>query len=118
MFGLMMLVFLMWSMDERSAASGRGWLEAARRNSLASLVATHPAPAVPGAAGAARAAGAAEGGPAAGVQGDDAAAAATSAAVSWDRRGGIDDDEHLAAYNAFLARLNEAESGGKNSRHS
>ena len=30
-----------------------------------------------------------------------------------DQRGGIDDDEHLAAYNAFLARLNEAESGRK-----
>jgi hypothetical protein len=27
------------------------------------------------------------------------------------RPGGIDDDAHLAAYNAFLARLNEAESG-------
>jgi hypothetical protein len=34
-------------------------------------------------------------------------------AVSWDGRRGIDDDEHLAAYNAFLARLNEAESGRK-----
>jgi hypothetical protein len=30
--------------------------------------------------------------------------------ADWSRRG-IDDDEHLAAYNAFLARLNEAESG-------
>ena len=45
MFGLMMVVFLMWSMDDRAAASGRGWLEAARRASLARLVASHPAPA-------------------------------------------------------------------------
>ena len=25
----------------------------------------------------------------------------------WSDRGGVDDDEHLAAYNAFLARLNQ-----------
>ena len=43
----------------------------------------------------------------------DAAAGTAPPAVSWDQRGGIDDDEHLAAYNAFLARLNEAESGRK-----
>lgn len=91
MFGLMMLVFVMWSLDERTAAYGQGWLEAARRNSLASLVASYQPP---GHAGS----GAAEGG----------AAAATA---DWDRPGGIDDDEHLAAYNAFLARLNDAESG-------
>jgi cytochrome c oxidase assembly factor CtaG len=109
MFGLMMLVFLMWSMDERSVASGRGWLEAARRNSLASLVASRPAPAAPGAAGAPPTADAA---PAASAAvGEGAGAGAAPADVNWDRRGGIDDDEHLAAYNAFLARLNEAESG-------
>jgi cytochrome c oxidase assembly factor CtaG len=106
MFGLMMLVFLMWSMDERTSASGRGWFEAARRASLASLVASHPAPAPAGSAGAPGA------GPA--DQGSESTAVpAAPAAVNWDRRGGIDDDEHLAAYNAFLARLNEAESGRK-----
>jgi cytochrome c oxidase assembly factor CtaG len=94
MFGLMMLVYLMWSLDGRAAASGHGWLEAARRASLASLVASHTAPA-------------------AGGGGSEEGAPAASAAVSWDGRGGIDDDEHLAAYNAFLARLNEAESGRK-----
>jgi cytochrome c oxidase assembly factor CtaG len=96
MFGLMMLVYLMWSLDGRAAASGHGWLEAARRASMASLVASHPAPA------------AADSSPAEG-----AAAGPAPAAVSWEGRGGIDDDEHLAAYNAFLARLNEAESGRK-----
>ena len=25
----------------------------------------------------------------------------------WSDRGGVDDDEHLAAYNAFLARLHQ-----------
>jgi cytochrome c oxidase assembly factor CtaG len=106
MFGLMMLVFLMWSMDERTSASGRGWFEAARRASLASLVASHPAPGPAGSAGAPGA------GPA-GQGSEGAAAPSAPAAVNWDRRGGIDDDEHLAAYNAFLARLNEAESGRK-----
>jgi len=106
MFGLMMLVFLMWSMDERTSASGRGWFEAARRASLASLVASHPAPEPAGSAGAPGAGPAAQGR-------EGTAAPAAPAAVNWDRRGGIDDDEHLAAYNAFLARLNEAESGRK-----
>jgi cytochrome c oxidase assembly factor CtaG len=95
MFGLMMLVFLMWSMDERAGTSGRGWFEAARRASMASLVASHPAPRTA----------------------SEAVGTAGSAQVvdepTWDGRGGIDDDEHLAAYNAFLARLNEAESRNK-----
>jgi cytochrome c oxidase assembly factor CtaG len=91
MFGLMMLVYLMWSLDGRAATSGHGWLEAARRASLGSLVTAHQAPAESG----------------------SAAVAAEQAAVSWDGRGGIDDDEHLAAYNAFLARLNQAEPGRK-----
>jgi hypothetical protein len=99
MFGLMMLVYMMWSLDARAATSGHGWLEAARRASLANLVASHQAP--PGTAeGRTDSAAAAGGGPA-------------PAAVSWDGRRGIDDDEHLAAYNAFLARLNQAESGRK-----
>ena len=99
MFGLMMLVYIMWSLDNRAETSGHGWLESARRASLANLVAAHQPP--PGAAeGSADSAAAADGG-------------AAPAAVSWDGRGGVDDDEHLAAYNAFLARLNQAESGRK-----
>jgi len=105
MFGLMMLVFLMWSMDERTSASGRGWFEAARRASLASLVASRPAPGPAGSAGAPGA------GPA-GQGSEGAAAPSAPAAVNWDRRGGIDDDEHLAAYNAYLARLNDGRPGG------
>ncbi|HEY2286603.1 MAG TPA: hypothetical protein VGH88_12755, partial [Streptosporangiaceae bacterium] len=59
----------------------------------ASLVATHQ-PAGAGAAGAQ-----------AGPEPDGVAAG------HWAERGGIDDDEHLAAYNAFLARLNQGHSG-------
>jgi cytochrome c oxidase assembly factor CtaG len=93
MFGLMMLVFAMWSQDDRVAGSGRGWLEAARRTSMASLVASHAAPGPDEAA-------------------DQVPAATASAAPTQDpdwssRRSIDDDDEHLAAYNAFLARLNK-----------
>ncbi|HEY7145333.1 MAG TPA: cytochrome c oxidase assembly protein [Streptosporangiaceae bacterium] len=119
MFGLMMIVYLLWSMDDRAATRGHGWLEAARRASLANLVASHPArpAAVPGqqpaAAGEGSAGSTAAAGGAAGAQAspDGQAAAATADPVWTEGRGGIDDDEHLAAYNAFLARLNEAESG-------
>lgn len=117
MFGLMMVVFLMWSLDDRPAASGRGWLESARRASLAHLVNSHPAPAgaAPVSTASLPSAGTAAPGVGAQTPGAAAAAEAGTAAptVSWDAHGGIDDDEHLAAYNAFLARLNEAESGRK-----
>ena len=83
MFGLMMLVFLMWSRDERAAVSGHGWFERARQENLAALVSS--------------------GQPEAGRP------AAASGAAS---RGGIDDDEHLAAYNAYLARLNDPSATG------
>jgi cytochrome c oxidase assembly factor CtaG len=116
MFGLMMLVFLMWSTDSRAATSGHGWLEAARRASLGSLVATH----AESRAAVGTAAGSAESPPGSGTSPVAGATAATTAASSapasasiWERRGGIDDDEHLAAYNAFLARLNEAETNRK-----
>jgi cytochrome c oxidase assembly factor CtaG len=98
MFGLMMLIYLMWSLDERDVANGRGWLERARKASMASLVAAHQ-PAAVGPAGAGEAAGVGEAG------GDGARSGV--AAGRWADRGGIDDDEHLAAYNAFLARLNQ-----------
>jgi putative copper resistance protein D len=103
MFGLMMLVFLMWSMDERSATSGHGWLESARKANLASLVASHQ----PAGAGASQAT-ASTGSKATGGPG----ATAGVPAANWSDRGGIDDDEHLAAYNAFLARLNQGQPGG------
>ena len=100
MFGLMMLIYLMWSLDERDVASGHGWLERARKASMASLVAAHQ-PAAAGPAGSAAAAGEA------GMSGERDGVAAGR----WADRGGIDDDEHLAAYNAFLARLNQGQPG-------
>jgi len=103
MFGLMMLVFLVWSRDERPAASGRGWLETARKASMASLVAAHPAASAPGPGGQ----------PAGDPAGHDPAAGDLAAGGDWSGPGGIDDDEHLAAYNAFLARLNESGPGGR-----
>jgi hypothetical protein len=69
------------------------------------LVASHPPPLAAGDAG-----GAGDG-HGAGADGGGAEGAAAGAGANWDGRGGIDDDEHLAAYNAFLARLNEAEPG-------
>jgi putative copper resistance protein D len=93
MFGLMMLIYLMWSLDERDAGNGHGWLERARKASMASLVAAHQ-PAAGEAAGA-----------------GEVAERDGVAAGRWADRGGIDDDEHLAAYNAFLARLNQGQPG-------
>ncbi|MGH3302993.1 MAG: cytochrome c oxidase assembly protein [Streptosporangiaceae bacterium] len=85
MFGLMMIVFLMWARDERVAVSGRSFFERARRENLASLLASaERAPAGPAAAG-----------------GGDA-----DPGLLAGSRGSIDDDEHLAAYNEYLARLN------------
>jgi putative copper resistance protein D len=100
MFGLMMLVFLMWSMDERAATSGHGWLESARKASMGTLVASQQPAATASAAGQ-------EGGASAG----QGASAGVAAGANWSDRGGIDDDEHLAAYNAFLARLNHGRPG-------
>jgi len=114
MFGLMMLVFLLWSTDDRATAGGHGWLESARRTSMASLIASHgggqpggePGPGVPDAvAPAAEASGSAAPGP-----DPDASPAPAGAAARWSD-GGIDDDEHLAAYNEFLARLNQGHAG-------
>jgi len=90
MFILMMLVFLMWSRDERTSMSARSWFERARQENLAALVASHqPASAAAAAAGTA------------GAMGGDRAADGRT----------IDDDEHLAAYNAYLARLHQPPAG-------
>jgi cytochrome c oxidase assembly factor CtaG len=77
MFGLMMVVFFMWARDERAALSGRSFFERARRQNLANLVASQSAAAA------------------------DAGPIAASAGTTT-----IDDDEHLAAYNEYLSRLN------------
>jgi putative copper resistance protein D len=96
MFGFMIFVVWQWSRDDRTSSFGHSWLEKARASNFDSLVAQPPAdqaaanPASPGQAAAA---------PAAGRSGPPGTS-----------RAGIDDDEHLAAYNAYLARLNSAAS--------
>jgi cytochrome c oxidase assembly factor CtaG len=106
MFGLMMLVFLMWSRDDRGAASGRGWLESARRANMASLVASHQPAGAPASQPLASHQPSGDRPRAGQAAGDQAVAAG-----DWSGPGGIDDDEHLAAYNAYLARLNQAGPG-------
>jgi putative copper resistance protein D len=90
MFALMLVVFLAWSRDGQIAAGGRSWLESARRASFAGQTGGLPA----------------EGLPTEGI-------AAEGIAAGRRREGTIDDDEHLAAYNAFLARINAAEQRGE-----
>jgi cytochrome c oxidase assembly factor CtaG len=86
MFVLIMLTFFAWSRERRPSA-GMGWLETARRVNLADRFAE-------GAGGAAGAAGAAPG------------------ARPAPRIANVDeDDEQLAAYNAYLARINGPASG-------
>jgi cytochrome c oxidase assembly factor CtaG len=69
MFGLMMFVFLQWATDSRASSRNLGWLEAARRATVA-----------PDTAG--------------------------DSGLDIDS-----DDERLAAYNAYLARLHDSEPG-------
>ena len=80
MFVLVMAVFFAWSREARSDG-GLGWLEAARRSNFAALVNAHQEPNP--------------------SQGEPQQAASASQTEN------LDDDEHLAAYNAFLARLNK-----------
>ena len=75
MFGLVMAVFFAWS-REKLRDAGLGWLESARRSNFATLVARNGTPAP---------------GPARQATARQASARAEN----------VDDDEHLAAYNAY-----------------
>jgi hypothetical protein len=91
MLAYIMLVVLMWSRDDRTVSATSGWLEAVRKSRFDDLVAaSSPAAGSP-----------VPGSPAPG-----------SAAAAGAARGGIDDDEHLAAYNAYLARLHHGGDAG------
>ena len=90
MLAFMMIVVWMWSRDERADSLG-GWLEEARRSRFETLVAGQQKGAAAVTPGSER---------------RPAAAGASGAAVTG--HGGIDDDEHLAAYNAYLAQLNRS----------
>ncbi len=118
MLGFMMLVFLMWAHADRVGTVSRGWLETVRTASFETLVAPPGAarsasapgsgPESAAAAPAAAAHSASEVAPAPGATParPPSAGAAPEPAVAG-ARGTIDDDEHLAAYNAYLARLNQ-----------
>jgi len=82
MFALMMVVFLAWSRDGQISVGGHGWLESARRASFAGLTGS----------------------------GAERETAGTAPAGPQREAATIDDDEHLAAYNAYLARINAAQS--------
>ena len=125
MFGFMMLVYLAWARSDRPGVRNRGWLETVRTANFDALVGR------PGQAGAgeptqtaqtAQAGQTAQTGQAAGAAGAGQAVAGTGAPQGGPggpggqtapalaaARGNIDDDEHLDAYNAYLARLNQAE---------
>jgi hypothetical protein len=88
MFVVLMMTFFAWSRETRSS-SGMGWLESARRANLARMVSE----------------GATE------SPGPEAGGATGTAGSTAKPDGGrdVDDDEHLAAYNAYLERLNKAQ---------
>jgi cytochrome c oxidase assembly factor CtaG len=106
MFGFMMLVFLMWARADQGGDSSLGWLEKVRSNSFDRLVTPASPAASPAAAPAAGRTGTAA--ETAVVVASPAAPASQSAASA---HGTIDDDEHLAAYNDYLARLNQSGHG-------
>ena len=86
MFVLIMVTFLAWT-RQGQRADGRGWYEAARRANLEQLTGANAPPA---------------------ARGVPADSAGRPAAEAQPARSGIDeDDDQLAAYNAFLARINE-----------
>jgi hypothetical protein len=88
MLAFMMIVVWMWARDDR--ASLGSWLEAARTARFEELVAGQP-------------------GTPASVPGPERRSGAPGEpGTPAPAQGAIDDDEHLAAYNAYLARLNSA----------
>jgi cytochrome c oxidase assembly factor CtaG len=123
MFGFLMLVYLMWARSDRPGERSRGWLETVRTVNFDALVG-RPGPAadVGGAVKAGEAGNTVQAVQAAEEAGAQQATAGTGAPQSGSgsaggqaapalaaARGNIDDDEHLEAYNAYLARLNQAE---------
>jgi putative copper resistance protein D len=103
MLGFMMLVFLMWAHADRVGTVSRGWLETVRTASFETLVAP---PGSPRAASASPSPSGLAPDPALDLEPAPEIAATGEPAVAG-ARGTIDDDEHLDAYNAYLARLNQ-----------
>ncbi|HJY67137.1 MAG TPA: cytochrome c oxidase assembly protein [Streptosporangiaceae bacterium] len=85
MFAAMLAVFFAWS-RETASDGGLGWLETARRANFAARVGAHQE---------------------AGAGASPGVPAQAARAPRADADESVDDDEHLAAYNAYLTRLNE-----------
>jgi putative copper resistance protein D len=81
MFVLVLAVFFAWSRETRSDG-GLGWLESARRANFATLVSSH--------------------------RDASASSAPQQAAPASGTESVDDDDDQLAAYNAFLSRINKS----------
>jgi cytochrome c oxidase assembly factor CtaG len=93
MFVVIMATFFAWSRETRPSG-GMGWLESARRANFAERISEGAVPA--------------------GTPASARTSAKTSTVASVD-----DDEEHLAAYNAYLARLNgpaDPDAAGRSSR--
>jgi cytochrome c oxidase assembly factor CtaG len=86
MFGLVMAVFFAWS-REKHVDGGLGWLETARRSNFATLVSSQREETE-----------------------DPAERVVSTRSRAADS---VDDDEALAAYNAYLARINKPGSGDR-----
>jgi cytochrome c oxidase assembly factor CtaG len=82
MFAVIMVTFFAWSREPRSAAS-MGWFETARRATMADRI-REVGPAAPG-----------------GIQAPEPAVSRSGRPADVD-----DDDDQLAAYNAYLTRIN------------
>ena len=80
MFAIMMTVFFAWTREARSDG-GLGWLETARRTNFATVVGVH--------------------------QNTNASRKDPARAGTASGNESVDDDEHLAAYNDYPARLNK-----------
>ena len=110
MLGFIMIVFLLWSRNDLAGTRGEGWLEAVRKSSFDELV---TARATRGETGRTGETGSTSGtGRTSGIGGTSGAKRTGEPGTG----GGIDDDEHLAAYNAYLARLNQPGPGANGRR--
>jgi putative copper resistance protein D len=111
MFAFMMVVFLMWSRNELADTRAQGWLEAVRKSNFDELVATHA-----GRGETSNATETSETGRATETSRTGDTSMPKAARRAGSTSGGIDDDEHLAAYNAYLARLNQPGHGADGRR--
>jgi cytochrome c oxidase assembly factor CtaG len=103
MFAFMMLVFLMWARADQGGESSLGWLEKVRSNSFAQATGRASSQVTSSQLASSQLASSPVTGP--------AGSPVPSSPETASAHGTIDDDEHLAAYNDYLARLNQSGHG-------